>query len=248
MVRSVKRALQLLEEISKEKEIGIRDLSKRTGLSSSTVHRLVSVLFEKEYLTKNEENQKYQISFKLFQLGNKAIQQLDLRKKVRPILENLLIKVKETIILGILDDGDVVYIDKLSPPHEIQLASTVGSRVPIHCTATGKAILANLEQKERMRILRSKKLASYTLNTITVIQDLEKEFTIIRKRGYSVDKEERFLGVFSVAAPFYNYTHKVVGSVGIAGFVYNTNEEKVHKFGKEVQRVAQDINVQLGYI
>jgi len=246
-VQSVERALELLEIISGEKEIGIRELSRQSGLSRSTVQRLVFTLLGMGYLTQNPSNQKYHLSFKLFQLGNRAIFQNDLRTVARPILEQLLLQVQETIVLGILDMGDVIYVDKLTFPQEIQLASTVGSRVPSHCTATGKAILAFLPKDERLAILHGKQLKAYTEYTITGLTELQNELRDIRSRGYSVDKEERFPSVISVAAPIFDYTEKVVGAVGIPGFTYRITPERVPVLGQTVVEVAREISTHLGF-
>jgi len=246
-VQSVKRALELLEIISGEKEIGVRELSRQSGLSRSTVQRLLFTLTEGGYLTQNLSNQKYHLSFKLFQLGNRAIFQNDLRTIARPILEQLLFQVQETIVLGIIDMGDVIYLDKLTVPQEIQMASTVGSRVPSHCTATGKAILAFLPKEERRTILREKHLKAYTNHTITGLPELEKDLTAIRSRGYSIDSEERYPGVVSVAAPIFNYTEKVVGAVGVPGFTYRIPPERVPELGEIVIGVAREISYHLGY-
>lgn len=246
-VQSVERALELLEIISGEKEIGIRELSRQSGLSRSTVQRLIFTLLKVGYLTQNPLNQKYHLSFKLFQLGNRAIFQNDLRTIARPILEQMLFQVQETIVLGILDMGDVIYVDKITVPQEIQLASTVGSRVPSHCTATGKAILAFLPKDERLTILRGKQLKAYTNHTITGLPELEKELAAIRSRGYSIDNEERYPSVISVAAPIFDYTEKVAGAVGVPGFTYRIPPERVPVLGETVIGIAREISSRLGF-
>lgn len=246
-VQSVARALELLEIISNEKEIGVRELSRKAGLSRSTVQRLISTLTGAGYLTKNPANQKYHLSFKLFQLGNRSLYQNDLRSAARPILEKMQKKIQETFVLGTLDGTEVVYVDKLTVPQEIQLASTVGSRVPAHCTATGKAILAFLPAEERLKLLLGSELRAYTNRTLTDLSALEKDLEAAKSRGYSIDNEERFPGVVSVASPIMDYSEKVVGSVGIPGFTYRIPTERVSILGEVVKNVAQDISRRLGF-
>lgn len=246
-IQSVKRAFELLEFISQEKEIGIRDLSRRAGFSKATVQRLISTLLEAGYVTCNLTTHKYHLSFKLFQLGNCAIYQNDLRTVARPIIEEMQENVKENVVLGILDGGDVIYIDKLTVPQEIQLASSVGSRVPVHCTATGKAILAFLPDEESTKVLQTKELKRYTQNTITGIEKLKQELAEIRARGFAVDIEERFPGVTSIAAPIMNYSGQVAGAVGIPGFIYRIQPERIPSLGRIVMRAAAEISSRLGY-
>lgn len=246
-VQSVTRALELLEIISTEKEIGIRELSRRAGLSRGTVQRLISTLMERGYLTQNLSNQKYHLSLKLFQLGNRSLFQNELRSVARPILEDMQKRIQETILLGTLDGTEVVYIDKLEVKQEIQLTSTVGSRVPAHCTATGKAILAFLPAQECEVILLASKLTSYTPRTLTHIAELTKEFAETRIRGYSIDNEERFPGMFSVGAPVWDYSGKVVGSVGIPGFVHRVPKERIPLLGEAVVAATREISMRLGF-
>lgn len=246
-VQAVRRAMQLLELISSEKEIGIRDLSSQSGLKRSTVQRLVSTLEEAGFLFQNQVTKKYRLSFKLFQIGNRAVQQIDMVPIIRPVLKKLMMETRETVVLGIIDEGDLVYVDKLSFPNEFYLTTTIGSRVPAYCTGTGKAILAHLPREERLHLLSQTKLYAFTCNTITNIDLLEKEFAEIRERGYSVDHEERFLGVISIAAPFWDYQGKVKGAVGIPGFTYRILPERIPSLGKVVLRVCKEISNYLGH-
>jgi DNA-binding IclR family transcriptional regulator len=247
MVQSLKRAIQIIEVISESKEIGIRELSRKTGLSRSTVHRLISTLEELGLLVQNQTTQKYHLSFKLFKLGSKAINQYDLKFIASPILEKLMLEVKESVVLGLLDNGEVIYVDKRSFPQEIQFASNVGSRAPIHCTSVGKAILTYLPEEEQLQILHKEKLKSYTKNTITSITELKEELNLIKTRGYSIDNEECFLGVVSVAAPIFDFSKKVIGSVAIVGLTLNITCENVPVLGNVVLRAAKEISFRLGY-
>ncbi|HHU77090.1 MAG TPA: IclR family transcriptional regulator [Firmicutes bacterium] len=246
-VQSVKRAMLLLEQISFVKEIGIRDLSNQSGLKRSTVQRLVSTLEKAGFLFQNQNTRKYRLSFKLYQIGNRAIQQIDMVSVTRPILKKLMLEIQETVVLGIIDEGDLVYIDKLSFPQEFYLTTTIGSRVPAYCTGTGKAILAHLPKEERLHILSQRKLHAFTCNTITDIDRLENEFAEIRKRGYSIDHEERFSGIVSIAAPFWDYRGKVWGAVGVPGFTHRIIPERIPSIGKVVLRVSKEISNYLGH-
>ncbi len=247
MVQSVQRAIRLIEVISAEKEIGIRELSRQTGLCRSTVQRLVSVLVEEGFVCQTPATQKYHLSFKLFQLGSKAIFQVDLRTIARPVLEKMQAHVQETITVGAMDNGDIVYIDKLPGPQGPELAAMVGNRAPAHCTGTGKAILAFLPEPERKHAIQEKGLKAYTLRTITNMCELEMELANIRACGFAIDHEERFPGVVSLAAPVRNFQGKVVGAVGIPGSACRITAEKLPLISQYLLKAVHNISARLGY-
>jgi DNA-binding IclR family transcriptional regulator len=236
-----------LEIISEEREIGIRELSRKTGLSRSTVHRLISSLEELDLLVQNQATQKYHLSFKLFKIGSKAVRQYDLKFIANPILENLMVEVKESVVLAMLDNGEAIYVDKRSFPQEVQFASNVGSRAPIHCTSVGKAILAYLPEEVQLQLLQAEELKAHTEHTITGINQLKKEIDLIKTRGYSIDNEECYLGVISIAAPVFDFSNNVIGAVAVVGLTLKIKSEKVPVLGNAVLRAAREISNRLGY-
>ena len=104
-----------------------------------------------------------------------------------------------------------------------------------------------MPKEERLKILSQNKLYAYTPNTIIDIDLLEKEFTIIRERGFSIDNEERFLGVVSIAAPFWDYQGQVRGAVGIPGYTHRIKPERIPLLGQIILRVSREISYYLGF-
>lgn len=246
-IKSLLRAVRILEIISQETEIGIADLSRKAELSKSTVYRLVSTLEEAGCILQNPSNMKYHLSLKLFTLGKRALLQFDLRSFVRPFLKKMMSEVHETVVFGTLEDGYVVYLDSIIFPQEIQPLFFVGNRSPAHCTSIGKAILAHLPENEQLNILKKRELKSYTKNTITDISALRCEFQKIRARGYAVNNEERIPGAVSIAAPLRNYKNVIVGAISIHGFNNRITAERIEGLGGVVLRVSREISRRLGY-
>lgn len=249
-VQSVKRTLKLLEVICAEKEIGIRELGRRTGFNRSTVQNFVSTMEEEGYLIKNTVTQKYYPSYKIVALGYQAVRRNDICSLARPVMEKIYseFKGKGSIALSVLGEGcSIVYIDKIESHAEPVLSTSVGSRMPAHCVASGKAILAFFSEKERKKILLAEELKSYTNNTITDIDQLEQNLAEVRKNGYAISSEERISGFISVAAPISDYSERVVAAVSFAAFLNNIDVDDIPKIGVRLLNVSKEISELLGF-
>jgi IclR family transcriptional regulator, KDG regulon repressor len=143
VLRSVNNALAVLESFSVERpEIGVTELSHTLGLGKSTVHRLLTSLASRGYVRKNPETERYCLGFKAFEVGSLAAGRGSIRDVAAPFLRSLMLATKETVHLGVLDEWEVVYIDKIESDHPLQMYSRVGRRAPLHCTALGKSLAA----------------------------------------------------------------------------------------------------------
>lgn len=246
-INSLLRAANILEIISDNGEAGIAELSRKMNLSKSTIYRLISTLEEAGFLFQNPTTKKYYCSLKLFRLGKKAFLQNDLRSLVNPYLKKLMSEVKETAVLGTLDNGDVIYLDKAVYPQEIQLPSFVGNRSPVHCTGVGKAILAHLPENEQIELLQNKELKAYTKNTITNLDELFDDLKQIYKRGYSISNEERIPGTVAIAVPLRNYKGEVIAAIAIHGFINQITPDRIEPLGNTVLKTSREINELLGF-
>jgi DNA-binding IclR family transcriptional regulator len=148
-------------------DCSLAELCATLNLHKSTVHRLMMVLERHRLVDKRPDTGRYRLGLRLFELGSKAISVLDLRERSRPFLDQVLSETQETVHLCILDEGEVLYLEKLEPHRSVRLASRVGRRVPAYCTSVGKAILAELPEAEVDSIIRPLGLKRITPNTIT---------------------------------------------------------------------------------
>lgn len=226
LVQSVIRALEILELLDVEKELGISEISDMLGLEKSTVHRLISTLKHKGYVMQNSSNYKYSNSFKLFEMGNNVVERLGLRRQAQPYMEELAEKSHETVNLAIMDGKDIIYIDKIESPETIKVDLNVGKRLPSYCTGLGKAMLAFMPEGKVVDLLREETLIPYTKNTITDMEALINELRKIREQGYSIDNEEYVEGLVCVASPIRNYRGEAVAAMSIALPKYRIDEGK----------------------
>ena len=244
----IDRALSILDMLSAQgPDLALGELSKKLQLHKSTVHRLVMVLERHKLIERNAVSGHYRLGLKLFELGTKAVSQLDLRDRARPFLERLVLETSETVHLCLLDDCEVIYLDKVEPERSVRMASSIGRRNPAHCTAVGKAMMAYLPPAQVEAIVRKQGMRAMTSNTITSLFELKKELLAIGERGYSVDNEEIEEGVRCVGCVVRNFSGEPVAAISISGPAFRVTPEKVPALAAAVMAAAHGLSRELGF-
>src|SRR5262245_19257045 len=247
-VQVLDRALGILDLLADESpELGPSEVSECMGLHKSTVHRLLQVLERHRLIEKMAPNGKYRLGLKLFELGSKAIAQLDLRGRARQYLERLVLETGETAHICVLDGDRMLSIANVESPRTLRTPSTVGRRTPTHCTAVGKILLAHLPEEEQNELIKKLELTAYTRHTLTKPARLKAELKLIRLRGYAMDDEEFEEGLKCIGAPVMDYTGKVVAAVSVAGPAFRLTEERITAVVRSTIRAASDLSAELGY-
>ncbi|WP_300679601.1 IclR family transcriptional regulator [Nocardioides sp.] len=198
---SVTKALILLDAFRQVGPVaGVSDLARATGLPKSTAFRLLNQLAANGFLNRNGTD--YRLSQHVFELGNSVpmCQPGDLRSIAGPFLSELFAASRTVAHLGVLDDLDVLYLDKIQGRTGAHVPTVVGSRVPASCTALGKAILPFGHRDSIERILQAG-LERQTRYSIAAPGLFVSELKQVRERGVAFDREESALGLTSVAAP-----------------------------------------------
>lgn len=216
---SVERALRVLDVFTLNRlELGVAELAEFTDLPRSTVHRLVSALNRKGYLEQDPVTKKYRVGLRTFAVGTLAVCQRGLGLLVQPDLVALSEGCHETVNVGVLVDGDVMYVNKVKSREEtLESDLEIGQRVPGPCTALGKVLLANLPSDELDRILAPRSpLPKYTSNTITDVVVLKQYLDQVREQGFALDDEEFRIGIRCIAAPITGQAGQVVAALSIA--------------------------------
>jgi DNA-binding IclR family transcriptional regulator len=246
-VQSVDRALLILKLLQTYKDgLGVTELSNHLDVAKSTVHRLLMSLNRDGFVQQDRLTEKYRLGLKLLELGNSVTESLDIRKIAQPYLLRLSEDTGETAHLVLLEQGDVVYIDKIESSHTIGMKSRIGKRAPAYCTGVGKAILSHLPEDQLDGII-SGPLKSYTKTTITDKQRLKEELAAIRKKGYSLDLEEHEEGIRCTAAAILDHHKQVVAGISIAGPLMRMTDEKLNQCATKIMVCAEEISRHLGF-
>lgn len=239
---AIEKAFAVLELISRHPD-GLRmtDIVDRLGLPKTSTFVLLRSLEQMGYLMADPDN-RYRLTLKLFELGMRAMNQVDIISVARPYLERLVDEVGLTAHLASLEGGDAVYLARTDAPGLIRFDTFVGKRAPAHLTAVGKAILAHLPEEELDALLPTLNLAAGTERAVHSADDLRRELAKIRRTGYAVEDGEEVEGVRCVAAPIHADGTRVVASVGVIQLESRLGEERLPAVAAELVRTARRIS------
>ena len=227
-------------------ELGVSDISRALDLKKATTHRLLASLRRRGVVEQDGRSRRYRLGLKLWELGQLATTQVDWLERIRPLLQQLTDRVGETTHLAVLNDGQVLYVDKVESTRSLRMPSQVGRRLPAHCTGVGKALLAFLPEEVVRTLIERRGMPSFTPGTITDPTVLEQELALIRARGYSIDNEEIEEGLVCIGAPVRDHTSRVVAAVSIAGPSSRVRPETIEGHARSVVELAAAMSAALG--
>ncbi|MGV9772183.1 IclR family transcriptional regulator [Streptosporangium sp. NPDC003464] len=246
---SLRRALAVLEHVRDHagggQGLSLTRLAEALGLSKSTVLRLTAPLVEARLLDRDRRSGAYRLGHGALRLGQSYLATLDLRTVAAEESHRLMTEVRETVHLVVYDPPDVVYIDKVENETNVRMASRIGSRAPVYCTAVGKAILAWQPEEDVERVVAAG-MPQITRHTITGPDRLRAELGRIRQRGYSVDDRENEPEVRCVAAPIFNHTDTATSAISVSGLTSRITAARVRDLGPLVAETALRISRKLG--
>lgn len=246
--KSLKKALSVLELFDEQVEtLSTKEIAEKLDTRPGTIFPILSTLEEYSYLEKDKENKKYSLGLTLLGKGTLVLRRLDIRDRAQPHIKELLIRCNENVHLAILDSRKVMYIDRKEAAPSLMIRSYIGKRVPAHCTALGKVLLAFLDDRKLEDFKKKEKLEQLTDTTITNPEDLGAELEKVRSEGFAVDNEEFQKGGICIAAPIKSYQDKVIAAVSVSIPKSRFSDERASKIIREVKKVALSISKSLGY-
>ena len=245
-VQALDRGLLLLRTLANADQATLTDLSQLTGMVPSTVHRLLITLQGQGLVDFDEERQFWGIGVEAFRIGSAFVRRTNVVAAGRPIMQSLMEATNETANLGITDDGDVVFISQVETREAIRAFFQPGTRGHMHASGIGKALMAHMPEAGVERIVARKGLPSFTHRTITTPEGLRADLKKTRERGWSVDDEERNVGMRCLAAPIFNAFGEPVAGVSISGPTSRLVDTRIEEFGPAVAKAAADITAAIG--
>jgi IclR family transcriptional regulator, KDG regulon repressor len=240
---SVKKAFDIMRVISSSKGgIRLNEIAKTLDIAKSTVHGIISILEDIGAVRKDTSTRRYELGLTIFELGRKAYSQIDLREVARPVMENLMESVQETVFLGTLsgDNERILVLDVVDCSHDMKITSPVGTTLSLFAAAPGKAIMACMNEDTVMEIINKKGLPKLTDNSITVPDLFLKEIKKVRENGYAMDFEEYMPGVRAVAAPII-MKEQPLAAIYIVGFKKSLDDDKMNIIKTEITKAADAI-------
>ena len=236
------RGLDVIELVAAG-PITLGDLAERLGLTRSTTHRLASALVDRRYLRFVPRNG-YSLGPKLLELGFRVREELDLPRVAAPHLERLALLTEDTVHLGILDRGRVLYLDKITGKRRINISSRVGELQPVHSTGLGKALLLDHDEESWENFFRAENSAQRTPEALS--EWLERMRTYARA-GYAFDLEENEDQVRCVAAPIRDVAGRIIAAISVASAAQYMNDQRMQSLTQDVVETASRISEDLGW-
>jgi DNA-binding IclR family transcriptional regulator len=212
---ATERSLLLLEALANAgRPVSLKELAVTLGLPQATAFRLCQLLENERYVVREAGGRRYAIGVRLLRLGLSIVSASGPTTARHKILAELVSEVGETCNLTALVGTDVVYLDRVEAQWPLRVILEPGSRVPLHCTASGKLLLSAMPAETRDQMLAVLTLTPHTPNTIVDKQMLRREMARIRKRGYSTDNEEFLVGITCIAVPVKDRRGKTLAAIG----------------------------------
>jgi len=246
-VSSVLKVFGILQALGEEREIGITELSQRVMMSKSTVYRFLQTMKSLGYVAQEGESEKYSLTLKLFELGAKALQHVDLIRSADIQMRELSRLTRETIHLGALDEDGIVYIHKIDSMYNLRMHSRIGRRNPLHSTAIGKVLMAWGDRSEVDALLTEMEFTRSTDNTLLSADALRAALEIVRQQGYGEDIEEQEQGLRCIAVPVFDRFGMVTAGLSISFPTIRFSPESKSEYVRMLHTAARNISKQLGY-
>ncbi len=247
-VESVQKAISILKAFNvTEPELGVNELSRRVGLHKSTVSRLLYTLEQGGLIERNPENGKCRLGVALIGLAGLVLSHADVRRAARVHLQWLAEATDETVNLAILDGEVALNVEQIASSRMVKNIGWLGRRTPLHCTSTGKVLLAHMPEPLVEQYL-AQPLQRHTRFTITDAVQLREMLSKIHRDGYATGLEELEEGLNAVAAPVRDHQARVVAAVSASGPSYRVSPERLPELAELVKEAGERISAQLGYL
>ncbi|OGO31511.1 MAG: hypothetical protein A2Z29_10560 [Chloroflexi bacterium RBG_16_56_11] len=246
-MKIINKAFSILELfLDHGSELALDDISRLSGLNKPTARRIALALVECGYLRQPKKRGKYSLGMKFLDFSGFIKMNNNVLRITAPHLMDLKQQVNESVTIALWDGTKTALCQSFLADHPLTVVPDEGTRLVLHATSVGKAILAELTDGELNRYVDNH-LAQYTPNTITDINDLKKHLMIVKQEGVAFDDEEYDAGIRGIAAPLKNGEGNVVGSVGILGPTVRLTRARVRECVPVIKKSALDISRELGY-
>jgi DNA-binding IclR family transcriptional regulator len=228
-------------------DAGVTEISRTLRCSKSVVHRVLVALVASGFVSTDPISRRYRLGPKALRLGLTALAHTDIPSRALPYLRNVRDRTGETAILSLLR-GDVrVYAEQVESREPVRQTIQVGQEAPLHLGASGKAILAFLPATQRTAAFARAKGVKLADGTPLKVPALESDLERVRRRGYAISRGERVVGAASVAAPVFDHSGLVIGSLSAGGVVVRSDPQRISGYGAIVRAEAEALSRELGW-
>ncbi|MEH0664354.1 DNA-binding transcriptional regulator KdgR [Vibrio scophthalmi] len=246
-VSSVLKVFNILQALGEQKEIGVSELSQRLMMSKATTYRFLQTMKTLGYVAQEGEADKYSLTLKMFELGAKSLEYVDLIELADKEMKYISQQTNEALHLGALDEDGIIYIHKIDSNYNLRMQSRVGRRNPLYSTAIGKVLLAERDESFVRDILANVEFVKHTERTHENVDQLLSELKKVREVHFGQDNEEQEPGLRCIAAPIYDRFGTVIAGVSISFPTIRFDEKRMSYYIELLHNAGRNISEKLGF-
>ncbi len=248
-IRALEKGLELLILLSRhDTELSLERLSKEAGFSKTTCFRLLQTMRRLNFVTQSAETKGYQLGPRNISIGTAALDRQSVRTIAVPYMRRIRAQTNETVNLTILDGAEVVFVERIEANFIVNSNLYVGSRLPVHCSSMGKAILAYLPENKLVEVLDKLVFQPRTAKTITSRSRFIEELAGIRTTGTAINNEELEKGLFAIAGPIRDHSGEAIAAMNISfPLVRHHIQDALADFVPIIKETCIEISSLLGF-
>lgn len=225
----------------------LAEIRNKTGLPKTTVFRILKTFENAGFFKYDQLHESYSLGLRFLELGGLVYSSLSVRKAAAPYMDALSSSLKATILLGVMKDDQLLYIDKREMDSIIRVTSHIGLKRPPYFGMLGMTLLAHMDSKERDRLLKMYPPTKITPKTVTNVRQVIKKLEEAKLRGYYLEEDEIVEGLLGIGVPIRDFSGNVVAALGATQPVFQVREKTVEKTIRQLLEAAHSISKELGY-
>ncbi|WP_425039682.1 HTH-type transcriptional regulator BhcR [Primorskyibacter sp. S187A] len=245
-IKSLDRALAVLQRLGESEGITLTDLARDMGQSTATLYRVLTTLEGRGFAEFESDSQAWHVGAGAFLAGAPFLRRTSLVERARPIMRGLMEYTGETANLGIAQGDHVMFVSQVETHASIRAFFPPGTLSPMHASGIGKALLSAWDKTRLEQYLARSERERFTNRTLVDARLLSADLSMVRKRGFAIDEEEKATGMRCIAAPVFNAFGEAVAGLSVSGPVARMNEATTPKIGAAVREASQSLSEALG--
>jgi DNA-binding IclR family transcriptional regulator len=248
-VPALERGLEILDLLSRQpRGLNQTEIAAQLKCPLSSVFRITMTLVDYGFLERDSETKAFRMTQKMLLVGQRALGEPDLIGQAVAVMRELRDVVKDTILLGVLNETEIIVLDQVLGTHLFRFSVNAGHRVPVYCSAPGKAILAFLPEKQRDAVIGKIKFVRHNENTIVTPEAFRHELAMVARRGYAIDRAEEYAGIYCVSSPIFDRNGYPIAAIWVTGPAQHVKPEDIPGIGKHLRDYAGRISARLGFV
>jgi len=246
-IRAVERTVDILDAFTLDQPaMTIEQIMRKTRLPRATVYRLLYTLERRGLIRYDRETLEYRLGFHFLQYSNIVASSLNLVKEAEEVLADIHVKTRQTVLMSVLEDGEMVYVFKREIPTGLKFSSSVGERRPLSYGALGRVLLA-FQPEERIAEMLSRTFPQYTPQTVTDPAAIRQQLERIRKERVFHEAEQTILGVTAIAAPVFGSDGRAIAAIGLVFPSAQMTDDQKREAADMIRGAARVISERIGY-